>query len=378
MTWNSNHTTSKIWIAVGNNQTTNTGTYEIGVSIQQSMHSIYNSTESTSPSITLDDTDANNALFLSNPLSGNLPNNTLLFTSGQPAELSWSICAAKLYAVSGISVNQTMTTRGPTNDTRYQLFASGLTETSSYRAYLLQTSNGFTGMTEPIALNTKTGSVCQLVYDLPFCNQVAYSVASNPTTDRWSLASQYDAQAQTTFEPFALSLSQFNCESTQYSLVRNCTDCYRDYKTWLCAVTIPRCADTSDFVQDYTIPTAPAAPALREVPINGSRNPWVDSTLSPVESTELLPCIDLCYHVVQSCPPYMQFYCPVSDLASIQYGYWQTGDTVVNNTVYRFDVNRPTCNRMGLDTKRLTITSNGNKIKSLSCLCIALIVLTLL
>ncbi|KAI9245324.1 stretch-activated Ca2+-permeable channel component-domain-containing protein [Sporodiniella umbellata] len=365
ISWNSNHSTSEIWVTVSTNQTTS-GMYEIGASTQRSVHLMYNSTDSTVPSVTLDDTDANNALFLTNSLNGNLPNNTLIITSDQPDELSRSICAAKMNTVSNINLNQTMTTRGPTNDTRYQLFVSGLAEASSYKAYLLHTTEGITGMTEPFTFYTKAGSVCRLVHDLTFCNQVAYSVASNPNIDRWSLAAQYDTQAQALFEPFATSLSQFNCESTQYSLVRNCTDCHRDYKSWLCAVTIPRCTDNSTLSQDHKLRSAPAAPAIRNIPVNGSRNPWVDSALSPGESTELLPCIDLCYHVVQSCPPYLQFHCPAGDLVSNQYGYWQTGKTVVNNIAYQFDANHPTCNRMGVDAKLLTIANNGHSIKRIS------------
>ncbi|KAG1464211.1 hypothetical protein G6F46_005422 [Rhizopus delemar] len=340
MVWSSNSTVNEIWIAVGTNQTENTGTYEIGVSTQQSMHLVYNDTNSTVPSMTLDDTDGDSALFLSNPLGGYLPNSTLIITSNQPAELSWSLCAAKIYNISGININQTMTTRGPTPDTtRNQFFISGLSEATSYRAYLLETSNGITGMTAPITFKTKAGSGCQLVHDLSFCSQVAYSVPSNPMLDRYSLATEYDNQAYTTFQPFATSLSQYNCESTQYSLVRNCTDCYRDYKAWLCAVTIPRCTDTSDLRQGSPLA---AAPALRDVSVNGSRNAWIDNSVKPNEWTELLPCIDLCYHVVQSCPPYLQFYCPVGDLARDQYGYWQTGDIIINNTAHQFGVNNPT------------------------------------
>ncbi|ORE08894.1 hypothetical protein BCV72DRAFT_78993 [Rhizopus microsporus var. microsporus] len=371
ITWNSNHSVSEIWVAISANQTKdNSGqwSYEIAASTQQIMHPVYNNSDPTAPYITLDDTDRNSALFLSNALDEPFPNSTILITSGQPTGLSWSLCAAKLHSVPQLSINRTITTRGPTNATRYQFLISNLTDNASYQAYLLQENNGVAGISMPIPIKTKASAVCQLIYDLPFCNQVAYSVPSNSAVSRWDLAAQYDTQAQALFDPFDVSLSQFNCESTQYSLVRNCTDCYRDYKTWLCSVTIPRCTDlTSSAGLIQGSDKIKAAPAVRDVPINGSRNPWIDSTLQPSAWTELLPCIDLCYHVVQSCPPYLQFFCPVGDLASVQYGYWQTGNATVNGTTYQFNLNNPTCNRMGLDIKLLTLSSQGHKLRTFSC-----------
>lgn len=179
---------------------------------------------------------------------------------------------------------------------------------------------------------------CRLIYNLEFCNEVAYSVAADPTQDINNITASYDAQAQQLFQPFAVAISQFNCETTQYSLVRNCTDCYNDYKRWLCAVSIPRCTSADEEEDDR---------AIRAVGVNESRNPWIDQTMAPGAWTELLPCIDLCYRVVQSCPPFMQFRCPKGDLAALQYGYWkkQTGDE-----------NRPVCNRVGLDESLLVIS----------------------
>jgi calcium channel MID1 len=197
-----------------------------------------------------------------------------------------------------------------------------------------------------------------LIYGLDFCNQVAYSVATNPNdpgADIWNLTQSYDQNAVQVFQPFATALSQFNCDTTQYSLVRNCTDCYNDYKNWMCSVLIPRCTTPSPFNQ-ANVDNGPSQ-ALHEVPFNQSRNPWIDSTYSPNQWTELLPCIDLCYRVVQSCPPFMQFNCPSGDIALSQYGYWQAGTASQNGTAAVFDVNNPTCNRMGLNTSLLVISS---------------------
>jgi calcium channel MID1 len=319
--------------------------------------------DNTIPYLILDDTDRNNALFLSSPYGTTAPNSSLIIASGLPVELSYSMCAAKLKQLTNYNVNTTITQRGPNNLSRQQFMVSNLTQNTLYTAYMtLPYKNGIVGITTPIFLSTKVDANCRIIYDLDFCNQVAYSVPANPgtflTDDMHSLAQQYDSQALEKFGPFNTSLSQYNCDSTQYSLVRNCTDCHRDYKTWLCAVTIPRCTDSSSraYLSQGT-DDVQTAPAIRDISVNASRNPWVDETLRPGEWTELLPCIDLCYHVVQSCPPFLQFYCPEGDLAIKQYGYWQNGTASANGTLIHFDVNNPTCNRMGVDATLLSISA---------------------
>ncbi|CEP08210.1 hypothetical protein [Parasitella parasitica] len=386
ITWTCDKVTSEIWIAVAAPALTGSWagnfTYEIGVSTIQTMHPIFINNEKKDdaniPYLILDDTDRNNALFLSSPIRNSSQNSTLLVTSGVPVELSHSLCAAKQRALPLYNVNTTTTHRGSTNNIRQQFMVSNLTQDTYYTAYMLQSVGSVTGITTPINFGTKIDANCQIIYDLSFCDQVAYSVPTGldsfATTDLWTLARAYDAQAQQKFEPFDTALSQYNCDTTQYSLVRNCTDCYRDYKTWLCAVTIPRCTDSSasaDLSQGTD--KAIVAPALRDISTNASRNPWIDESLKPGEWTELLPCIDLCYHVVQSCPPFMQFYCPNADLASVQYGFWQNGVASVNGTTFHFDINNPTCNRLGVDPALLTIGS-GNHVYSPYLLIFACIV----
>ncbi|KAI8353310.1 stretch-activated Ca2+-permeable channel component-domain-containing protein [Choanephora cucurbitarum] len=367
--WTSDGTSSQLWIAVGGPSLENASgnwTFEIGASINNPLHVVYQNEDradnSSIPYLILDDTDRNNALFLSSPFSGSAPNASILIASNLPSDLTYSLCAAKLNAATNYSVNTTTTMRGSTNSSKFQFMVSNLSQDTIYTAYMTQTVNGITGMTTPIRMSTKSDANCRIIYDLPFCDQVAYSVPVNPSTfgteNIWDVANQYDAQALEKFEPFSVALSQFNCETTQYSLVRNCTDCYRDYKTWLCSVTIPRCTDSSS-TADLTQGTddVVAAPALRDTSINASRNSWIDETMAPGEWTELLPCIDLCYHVVQSCPPFLNFRCPTGDLRSVQYGYWQQGLGTANGTTYRFDINNPTCNRMGVSPQQLVISA---------------------
>ncbi|KAI8350139.1 stretch-activated Ca2+-permeable channel component-domain-containing protein [Blakeslea trispora] len=367
--WVSDGASSQLWIAIGGPPLENAAgnwTFEIGASISYPLHAVYQNENrldnSTIPYFILDDTDRNNALFLSSPFTGSAPNASILITTDFPTKLSYSLCAAKLNAATNYSVNTTATTRGSTNMSKLQFMVSNLSQDTIYNAYMTQTMNGVTGMTTPIRMSTKSDANCRIIYDLPFCSQVAYSVPVNPSTfgteNIWDIANQYDSQALEKFEPFSVALSQFNCETTQYSLVRNCTDCYREYKTWLCSVAIPRCTDASS-TADLTQGTddVVAAPALRDTAVNASRNSWVDETVTPGEWTELLPCIDLCYRVVQSCPPFLKFRCPDGDLRSVQYGYWQEGLGTANGTTYRFDINNPTCNRMGVSPQQLVISA---------------------
>ncbi|KAG0180586.1 stretch-activated cation channel mid1 [Apophysomyces sp. BC1034] len=230
---------------------------------------------------------------------------------------------------------------------------SNVNKDTTYIAYLLQQDGLRLGMGPPIPVRTKNSPNCQLIYNLGFCDQVAYNVPATGS-DIWNVTASYDDQAKTLFEPFDRALSQFNCETTQYSLVRNCTDCYNDYKRWLCAVSIPRCTSPSPIDQVNHKP----APATRRINGGESRNPWVDEKFEVSEWTEMLPCIDLCYRVVQSCPPFLQFFCPEGDLAWLQYGYWQTGTIETNKSMVDYDINYPTCNRVGLNTSLLVVTED--------------------
>ena len=45
--------------------------------------------------------------------------------------------------------------------------------------------------------------------------------------------------------------------------------------------------------------------------MRNSRNPIIDEQVLPGPYKEVLPCDDLCYNVVQSCPASMGFSCPL-------------------------------------------------------------------
>lgn len=108
--------------------------------------------------------------------------------------------------------------------------------------------------------------------------------------------------------------------------MRNCSTCAAAYKTWLCSVTIPRCEDfTSNdtWLQpralNQTFPDgtplsqellAPYAADMSNSAFLSSRNPLIDSQVKPGPYKEILPCQELCYDLVQSCPAQLGFACP--------------------------------------------------------------------
>jgi calcium channel MID1 len=138
---------------------------------------------------------------------------------------------------------------------------------------------------------------------------------------------------------FNKSIAQIACEapsSQRYSLARNCTDCAAAYKDWLCSVTIPRCEDFSNR-EEYLQPRAVGQPfpdgtvldelALREAKVRNttafmaSRNPRIDEVVKPGPYKELLPCDDLCYKLVQSCPASLGFGCPLPGQTGFEGNY---------------------------------------------------------
>ncbi|KAK3358958.1 stretch-activated Ca2+-permeable channel component-domain-containing protein [Lasiosphaeria hispida] len=260
--------------------------------------------------------------------------------------LKFSYCGLQNYAQIAATkngqftsmVSTGMTKRGPGHLPKQQFYFSGLNSSANYIGILAQdgnasvSGNGLVGGGGHVfrAMNFSTKSDhgnCAIVLNLKFCDQVAYSVPSNPNFgNATKLAQFYDDYAASMYDNFNKSLAQIACEapSTQrYSLARNCSDCAVAYKDWLCSVTIPRCEDFSNDAA-YLQPRAmaqsfPDGERLDEVTIakypataatNSSRNPLIDSVVQPGPYKEVLPCEDLCYNLVQSCPSAMGFSCP--------------------------------------------------------------------
>lgn len=51
-----------------------------------------------------------------------------------------------------------------------------------------------------------------------------------------------------------------------------------------------------------------------------SRNPMIDEDIKPGPYKEMLPCEDLCFDIVRSCPATLGFACPDYPARALQYG----------------------------------------------------------
>ena len=142
------------------------------------------------------------------------------------------------------------------------------------------------------------------------------------------------------YDNFNKSLAQIACEAPsnqRYSLARSCDDCAAAYKDWLCYVTIPRCEDFSNPAA-YLQPRAMSQPfpngdtldqailsteAANTWASNSSRNRRIDEEIQPGPYKEVLPCDDLCYNIVQSCPSALGFSCPLPGQVGFSASYGQ-------------------------------------------------------
>ncbi|EDN06427.1 calcium channel subunit Mid1 [Histoplasma capsulatum] len=244
----------------------------------------------------------------------------------------------------GDNVQVSMTNRGQNHKPKEQFYIRGLNSSTSYYGFLAMEGNstdsgkgvvgGGSKVWSPTKFTTKADNNCAILHSLEFCSEVAYAVPSNPSMSLDDLANFYDTYAANLYKNFTRSLAQIPCNASaksQYSLVRNCTDCAAAYQQWLCAVTIPRCADYSS-----TLPflrprnTAQKFPnntvitiddSLRQMVLsNSSRNPLIDEKIKPGPYKEVLPCQDLCHELVQSCPAALGFSCPTGKWLNESYG----------------------------------------------------------
>ncbi|MCJ1466899.1 stretch-activated cation channel mid1 [Pseudocyphellaria aurata] len=249
-----------------------------------------------------------------------------------------------------------VTKLGP--DTKQLFHVTGLNPGTSYWAIENRSQGsadrGFE-VFKPIKFTTKSNSNCAVIYNLSFCTDTAYAVPYNPSPSSGpilsELASFYDNHTQLLYENFTWSLQQIPCNTTssaQYSLARNCNDCKLAYKSWLCAVTIPRCQDFSasdewlrprSVSQPFWNGTTPAGVDMNDLAftpenktrrvMNSSRNPLIDQKIQPGPWKEVLPCEDLCYDLVRSCPAALQFGCPTGKW--LEYSYGIRGKGVCND-----------------------------------------------
>ncbi|ETS80359.1 hypothetical protein PFICI_07888 [Pestalotiopsis fici W106-1] len=328
---------------------------DVAASVDQSYHSYDADTE---PDLVWVDSDSGAALLR----TGNLTNSsdtelttapyTMFAYSQNDATVvgvKRSYCGLKEYAEIGGSQSTTalmstgLTRRGQGNSTKQEFFITGLNKSSIYEAILVQepgTTGSLNKRDDNVAggggvvfrqteFDTKSSSTCQVISNLTFCDQTAYSV---PSSSKYSnkvddLKEFYDSYAKEMYDNFEKALAQIQCDAdntSKYSLAKTCDDCRDAYKNWVCSVSIPRCEDfskTDDFLQMRNIMatnsdgSSPVDQSLKQiygnaVAYNSSRLARIDDEIEPGPYKEVLPCEDLCYTLVQSCPAALGFGCP--------------------------------------------------------------------
>lgn len=341
--------------------------YELTVSTGQPYTS-YDGSES----MVLVDSDHNSAFFC----AGNNTNSTsysysiFVVDNTKPAisNLQKSVCGLRNHAQSsGNVINGSvdgnvdigMMALGGAPPQRH-FYLKELNRSSSYSGFLVMNNDSRTAAADgsgtlykTVDFKTKSEDNCAVIFNLTFCSDVAYSVPSNPVThsNTSELMQLYDDYAKNAYTNFNKSLQQIPCDTTssaQYSLVGNCTWCAQAYKTWLCAVTIPRCEDFSNnatYLQpraiNHSFPNGTDPPPYNAtdqgaLERNASRNPMIDEQIKPGPYKEVLPCVDLCYDLVRSCPASLGFACPFQN-HGLRHSYGQINETSLV----------PTCNYPG-------------------------------
>lgn len=372
--------------------------YELAISVDAPYHS-YND---TGPALYLTDSDPSAALLVTDKLAWLAPDNSSSEAIDQWAAkaLPLSIFVANtnntavvgvkhsfcgLKNVAGIigssdpNVQNGITHNQPDSAAEQQFYVPGLNRSSTYFGFLAQNGNGsasgsgvvggggtvFANMTFP----TKLNSNCAVIYNLTFCSTVEYAVPANPATfpNVEDLKALYDSEAATKYQNFNYSLQQIPCNTSstaQYSLARTCDDCASSYKTWLCAVTIPRCEDFTSW-SPVQFPKGPRdlanssmiglggsqsylmARNLAQAPIPGAQVPlealqdpvemsWLATNSSRNNNTiagriqpgpynEVLPCEDLCFSLVRDCPASLGFSCPAPGSKMLRASYGEPG-----------------------------------------------------
>ncbi|EMG46417.1 Stretch-activated cation channel, putative [Candida maltosa Xu316] len=232
-----------------------------------------------------------------------------------------------------------------------QFMVNGLNSSTKYIAYLIADFQGTEyggAVYHPFEFETMDGDACELIYDLDFCDRVAYSVpaiGNHDLLDNVEFGNDnknftkrvYDDYAKSLYVNFSKGLQQIACDTEPdaiYSNLRTCADCAESYKDWLCSVSIPRCNtrnQTGYILRNET----------------NQRNDFLADTIQPIgEYYEVLPCVNVCHAIVRDCPSDFGFMCPTTnDSIKLSY-YWDMN----------LSSQWPTCNYVG---EMKTATSGG-------------------
>ncbi|KAL4817846.1 stretch-activated Ca2+-permeable channel component-domain-containing protein [Aspergillus spinulosporus] len=276
--------------------------------------------------------------------------------------LSRSYCALSQHsqASNGHNVEASMSRRKSGDSTlQEQFYVTGLNRSSTYVGILAmgnatESGNGIVGgggkVWKAKNFSTKSDGNCDVIYDLDFCSDVAHSVPSNPSMNMSEIRTKYDNYAANLYKNFNFSLQQIQCNTsneTIYSMAVSCDDCAAAYKSWLCAVTIPRCDDYSstsnrtavmvrNAAQPFPNGTEITNQTLRDSPItNRPRNSGlIDKEINPGPYKEVLPNVSFCHNLVRSCPMSLGFSCPSGKYLTYSYDTSAASSLRLSNTLW--------------------------------------------
>ncbi|CAL9738075.1 stretch-activated cation channel Mid1p [Monosporozyma servazzii] len=288
------------------------------------------------------DTDNNSALLMSGNVTSDSVDSQLNYTVYDPslydvyiytqeeynylsqAQLTYSICAIKNGNYLTTSAVEEVTSHdleesklrvqkyiaASNNGMSEYFYVTGLNSSTTYVSVLVKKVGQSGNLTDVGGIlfdteefTTKKDDTCTLIHGLDFCQGITYAVPSSTLAgaNKTLLAQTYEYIATGLYNNFTQALQLIPCDielDARYSPLRTCDDCAQSYKNWLCTVTIPRC--TTDKSNHYI-------KRMKEE----SRNSFLNSYVSPVRDYfEILPCIDMCYHIVRDCPSDFGFACP--------------------------------------------------------------------
>ncbi|KAJ6570131.1 stretch-activated cation channel Mid1 [Mycena vulgaris] len=241
-------------------------------------------------------------------------------TSNSLSSMQQTACMLLGQKSSGTVANQSLWLRDAAG-WRTEWLMTGLTAKTNYTAYVIQSSYKVSG---PIYFTTKSSTFsCPLVSRLPYCPSISYAVplpappSSQAMYDSTNLPESIATPLLSSLTNLTTTLTTFACGRDFYSPLVSCADCQRAYRTWLCAISFPRCADAD---------TAPSNAALL-----ASQSPNARNAAFPGGDlyTQLLPCIETCTATDRACPNFLGFRCPLPRFNAAQsygVGYIDSGE----------------------------------------------------
>ncbi|GAA5990338.1 hypothetical protein JCM10908_007324 [Rhodotorula pacifica] len=311
----------------------------------------------------LEDTDATSVLLAATNQSQTYTP-VLATTSDLTFPLARSRCSIRRAMSNNVAtpprISQSLTSRGYGPGERTQFLISDLARGTNFTAWLVENSTLSDGSTQmqvydPVFFATKNTDSCRLIFDVPSCPNVAYSVPAPRSLSTPQLLSFYNKTVSASLANFSRTLTTFPCDKEPYglySVVSKCSDCLDAYRDYVCAVTMPRCADAppgvalnstlpdtfdsnGDLIGSWLVPESYQTSLVRSEPFasrtplfgpanlsstfpflfNTSSYPPTPANLareSPFPYIEIPPCLDVCNLVQARCPPFLGFVCPKS------------------------------------------------------------------